>query len=262
MKNSLKIFKKEIKEVLKNRSIWLPILAISIMFSVLFPAGLTISMDSLLDDPETTNFVAKVLQNTGNVQEVFLQFIIKQFMIFLLLIPAMLPSLIAPASVVLEKESNTLEPLIATPIKTWELLFGKTLTSMVPSFAVSFINFILITAVVDILAYIRFGLTPLPTLEWFIVTFILSPIISFIITMASVIISSKSTDIRSAQGIGAVVIFPIYAVIGLQLAGLFLLDIKYLLIGCLVLLAVCPLVLKLAVRVFDRENILTRWKMK
>ena len=262
MKNSLKIFKKEIKEVLKNRSIWLPILAISIMFSVLFPAGLTISMDSLLDDPETTNFIAKVLQNTGNVQEVFLQFIIKQFMIFLLLIPAMLPSLIAPASVVLEKESNTLEPLIATPIKTWELLFGKTLTSMVPSFAVSFINFILITAVVDILAYIRFGLTPLPNVEWFIVTFILSPIISFIITMASVIISSKSTDIRSAQGIGAVVIFPIYAVIGLQLAGLFLLDIKYLLIGCLVLLAVCPLVLKLAVRVFDRENILTRWKMK
>jgi len=262
MKNSLKIFKKEIKEVLKNRSIWLPILAISIMFSVLFPAGLTISMDSLLDDPETTNFIAKVLHNTGNVQEVFLQFIIKQFMIFLLLIPAMLPSLIAPASVVLEKESNTLEPLIATPIKTWELLFGKTLTSMVPSFAVSFINFILITAVVDILAYIKFGLTPLPTLEWFIVTFILSPIISFIITMASVIISSKSTDIRSAQGIGAVVIFPIYAVIGLQLAGLFLLDIKYLLIGCLVLLAVCPLVLKLAVRVFDRENILTRWKMK
>jgi len=262
MKNSLKIFKKEIKEVLKNKSIWLPILAISIMFSVLFPAGLTISMDSLLDDPETTNFVARVLQNTGNVQEVFLQFIIKQFMIFLLLVPAMLPSLIAPASVVLEKESNTLEPLIATPIKTWELLFGKTLTSMVPSFAVSFINFILITAVVDILAYIRFGLIPLPTLEWFIVTFILSPIISFIITMASVIISSKSTDIRSAQGIGAVVIFPIYAVIGLQLAGLFLLNIKYLLIGCLVLLAVCPLVLKLAVRVFDRENILTRWKMK
>ncbi len=262
MKNSLKIFKKEIKEVLKNKSIWLPILAISIMFSVLFPAGLTISMDSLLDDPETTNFVARVLQNTGNVQEVFLQFIIKQFMIFLLLVPAMLPSLIAPASVVLEKESNTLEPLIATPIKTWELLFGKTLTSMVPSFAVSFINFILITAVVDILAYIRFGLIPLPTLEWFIVTFILSPIISFIITMASVIISSKSTDIRSAQGIGAVVIFPIYAVIGLQLAGLFLLNIKYLLIGCLILLAVCPLVLKLAVRVFDRENILTRWKMK
>jgi len=48
----------------------------------------------------------------------------------------------------------------------------------------------------------------------------------------------------------------------MQLAGLFLLNIKYLLAGCLVLLAVCPLVLKLAIRVFDRENILTKWKMK
>ncbi len=262
MKNSLKIFKKEIKEVIKNRSIWLPVLAISIMFSVLFPAALTFSLDSFLDDPETANFIARVFQDTANIQEVFLQFITKQFMIFLLLVPAMLPSLIAPASVVLEKESNTLEPLIATPIKTGELLFGKTLTSMVPSFAVSLINFILITIVVDILAYIRFGIIPLPTLEWFVVAFILSPVISFIITMVSIIISSKSTDIRSAQGIGALIIFPIYAIIGMQIAGLFLLNIRYLVIGCLILAAICPLVLKLAIRIFDRENILTKWKMK
>ena len=41
---------------------------------------------------------------------------------------------------------------------------------MMPSFAISFINFVLITVIVDTLAYIRFGLVPLPTLEWFIVT--------------------------------------------------------------------------------------------
>jgi ABC-2 type transport system permease protein len=98
--------------------------------------------------------------------------------------------------------------------------------------------------------------------EWVIVAFLLSPILSFILTMASIIVSSRSTDIRSAQGIGAVIIIPIYLVIGLQLAGFFLLNITYLLIGCLVLLAVCPLVLRLAVKIFDRENILTRWKMK
>jgi ABC-2 type transport system permease protein len=80
--------------------------------------------------------------------------------------------------------------------------------------------------------------------------------------MASIIVSSKSTDIRAAQGIGAVIILPIYLVIGLQLAGFFLLNITYLLIGCFVLIAICPLVLRLAVKIFDRENILTRWKMK
>lgn len=262
MNNALRIFKKEIKEVLKNRSIWLPILAVSIMFSVIFPGIMTFTLDSFVKDPDTASFVARVFQSTDNVQVALMQFIIKQFMIFLLLIPAMLPSLIAPASIVLEKESNTLEPLIATPIKTSELLLGKTLTSMVPSFTITLINFVLITVVIDVLGYMKLKMLLLPTPEWFVVTFILSPIISFIITMISIIISSKSTDIRSAQGLGAAVIFPIYAIIGAQIGGLFLLNIKYLLLGCLVLALICPLVLKLAIRVFDRENILTKWKMK
>jgi len=262
MKNSIKIFRKEIKEIIKNRSIWLPILAVSLMFSVIFPAILVFSLDSIVKDPDTANFIAKIFQNVGNVELAMLDFMIKQFMIFLLLIPAMLPSLIAPAAIVLEKESNTLEPLLATPIRTGELLFGKTLTSMVPSFAISLIDFILITAVVDTIGYTKFKIIPLPTWEWFVVTFVLSPAISFIITMISIIISSKSTDIRSAQGIGAVVIFPIYAVIGMQIGGLFLINVKFILITCAVLLAICPLVLRMAVKIFDRENILTKWKMK
>ena len=262
MNNALKIFKKEIKEVLKNRAIWLPILVVSVIFSVIFPGIITYALDALVKDPDTAGFVARVFQNTDNVQVALMQFIIKQFMIFLLLIPAMLPSLIAPASIVLEKESNTLEPLIATPIKINELLLGKTLTSMVPAFTVTLINFVLITIVIDVLGYMKLKMLLLPTLEWFVVTFLLSPILSFIITMISIIISSRSTDIRSAQGLGAAVIFPIYAIIGAQIGGLFLLNIKYLLLGCLVLALVCPLVLRFAIKVFDRENILTKWKMK
>jgi ABC-2 type transport system permease protein len=262
MKNASRIFRKEIKEILKNRSIWLPILAVSIIFSVVFPAALTLGLEGMIKDPDVADFIKRVFQGTDNIQLAMLQFMIKQFMVFLLLIPAMLPSLIAPASIVLEKESNTLEPLIATPIKTSELLLGKTLTSLIPSFAISFIDFVLITIIIDSIAYTRFKLIPLPTWDWAVVTFILSPVISFIITMICLIVSSKTADIRSAQGIGAVVIFPIYAVIGLQIAGLFFLNIKYLLIVCVVLIAVCPIVLKLAIKIFDRENILTKWKMK
>lgn len=262
MKNATIIFKKEIKEILKNRSIWLPILAISIVFSAFFPAALTGGLEKMVKDPDAVDFIERVFRDTSNLQLVMLQFIIKQFIVFLLLIPAMLPSLIAPASIILEKENNTLEPLIATPIKTGELFLGKALTSLIPSFAVSFINFLLIIIIVDSIAYTKFKLLPLPTWDWAVATFILSPVISFIITMICLIVSSKTVDIRSAQGIGSVVIFPIYAVIGLQIAGLFLLNVKYLIIVCFVLIAVCPIVLRLAIKIFDRENILTKWKMK
>jgi len=262
MKKAGIIFKKEIKEVIRNKNIWLPILIITAIFSIAMPLFIILGSSSLLSDEDTINFINKMFGQVDDPIRVLIGFALKQLLIFLLIIPAMVPSLIAPSSIIMEKENNTLEPLLATPIKTSELLLGKSLTAWVPAFIISTINFIILTVVVDIAAFIKLGYAPLPNIEWVIVAFLLSPILSFILTMASIIVSSRSTDIRAAQGIGAVIIFPIYLIIGLQLAGLFLLNITYLLIGCVILLAVCPLVLKLAVKIFDRENILTRWKMK
>ncbi len=262
MKKAIIIFKKEIKEVIRNKNIWLPILIVTAVFSIAMPLLFILGSGPVLRDEDTINFLNKAFGQVDDPMKVLIGFILKQLLIFLLMIPAMVPSLIAPSSVIMEKENNTLEPLLATPIKTSELLLGKSLTAWVPAFIMSTISFIILTIVVDIAAFIKLGYAPLPTAEWVVVAFVLSPILSFIMTMASIIVSSRSTDIRSAQGIGAIIIFPIYLIIGLQVAGFFLLNITYLLIGCLVLLAICPLVLKLAVKVFDRENILTRWKMK
>jgi len=262
MKNSLVIFKKEIKEVLRNKNIWMPILIITVIFSIGLPLAFIFASEPILNDEDTLNFISKMFGQVEDPLKVLIGFALKQLLIFLLVIPAMVPSLIAPASVIMEKENNTLEPLLSTPIKTSDLLLGKTLTALVPAFTISTINFLILTIVVDVAAYIKLGYAPLPTAEWVIVAFLLSPILSFILTMAGIIVSSRSTDIRSAQGIGVVVILPIYLIIGLQLAGFFLLNIFYLLAGCLVLLIACPFVLKIAVKIFDRENILTNWKVK
>ena len=262
MKKAGIIFKKEIKEVIRNKNIWLPILIVTAIFSIAMPLILILGSSSILKDEDTINFINKMFGQVGDPLKVLIGFALKQLLIFLLILPAMVPSLIAPSSVIMEKENNTLEPLLATPIKTSELLLGKSLTALVPALVISTINFIILTIVVDIAAFIKLGYAPLPNAEWVIVAFLLSPILSFILTMASIIVSSRSTDVRAAQGIGAVIIFPIYLIIGLQLAGFFLLNTTYLLIGCLILLAVCPLVLRLAVKIFNRENILTRWKMK
>ena len=49
MKNSIIIFKKEIKEVIKNKNIWLPILIITIIFSIVMPLIVTTVSGSILD---------------------------------------------------------------------------------------------------------------------------------------------------------------------------------------------------------------------
>lgn len=261
MKNATTIFKKEIKEVIRNKSIWAPALILSLLFALMLPLALLLGADSLLEDKSAAALFERFFAGMDMYESLVL-FASKQMLVFLLLVPAMLPSLIAPASILLEKENRTLEPLLATPVTTSQLLLGKSLSSIVPSFALSTINFILLTAAIDIVTYRRLGYLLLPNLEWVIVAFVLAPLIAFLITMLSLIVSSKTTDVRSAQGIGAVIIFPIYATIGLQIGGFFLLNIWYLLLGCLFFAVLCPVFLKITIKVFDRENILTKWKMK
>lgn len=261
MKNALIIFKKEIKEVIRSKSVWVPSIILSLIFAVIMPVVLSVGSGSLLKNPDTAKLLSKILAGYDPFTALVM-FLSKQLLIFLLLVPAMIPSLIAPTSITLEKESRTLEPLLATPVKTSELLLGKTLTSIIPAFVISTFNFILLSVTIDIISFPKLGYIFLPNTEWLITAFILSPAISFIITMVSITISSRTTDVKSAQGIGSAVILPIYAIVGMQIVGLFVLNSVYLLIASLVLIALCPIFLKLAIRVFDRENILTKWKYK
>lgn len=163
MKNSLIIFRKEIKEIIRNKNIWLPILIITIMFSIIMPLTVSLVSGSIFEDEDTIKFMTKVFGDVEDPEKVFIGFLIKQFLIFLLMIPAMVPSLIAPASILMEKENNTLEPLLGTPIRTRELLFGKALTAMIPAFVISTINFLILTLVLDVTIYIKMGYIPLPT---------------------------------------------------------------------------------------------------
>src|SRR4030066_1096886 len=166
MKKALIIFRKEIKEIIKNKSIWLPVIIITAIFSNAMPLGFIIGSDSVLNDEDTLNFISKVFGSVDDPLRVLIGFMLKQLLIFLLMIPAMVPSLIAPSSIIMEKENNTLDPLLATPIKTSELLLGKTLTALVPAFVVSTTSFIILTVVVDAAALIKLGYAPLPTAEW------------------------------------------------------------------------------------------------
>jgi ABC-2 type transport system permease protein len=76
----------------------------------------------------------------------------------------------------------------------------------------------------------------------------------------SIMVSSRVNDPRVAEQLSAVVILPLMAVFFGQIAGLFILNSTLVLIMCVVLLLVDILVIYLAIRLFQRETILTRWK--
>ena len=59
--------------------------------------------------------------------------LLSQFNFFLLIVPAMIANVFATLSIVEEKVTRTLEPLLATPVRTWELLVGKALSGAIPA---------------------------------------------------------------------------------------------------------------------------------
>ncbi|MDQ5827777.1 MAG: ABC transporter permease, partial [Chloroflexota bacterium] len=86
-----------------------------------------------------------------------------------------------------------------------------------------------------------------------------TPLLALITVAATVAISSRVNDPRTAQQISAVLILPIMLVFFGQMTGLLVLNPFVALVGAAVLALIAAFTVWLAVRLFQREAILTRW---
>jgi ABC-2 type transport system permease protein len=73
-------------------------------------------------------------------------------------------------------------------------------------------------------------------------------------------ISSRATDPRVAEQLSAVVVVPIILLIVGQSAGLIIIDRTLVLLAAGALITIDAILVYLAVKLFQREQILTRWK--
>jgi ABC-2 type transport system permease protein len=166
---------------------------------------------------------------------------------------------LASHSVIGEKQSRALEPLLATPVTTTELLLSKVLAAALPALALEVIAFALYLAGIRLLAAPGvFGVLVSP--RTFLVVLLLGPLATLIALQLAVIASSRAGDPRTAQQIGTIVILPIVGILVAQGIGLFWLTVPVILIAAGALFAAWVVLLLFGAAVFDRERILTRWK--
>ena len=185
-------------------------------------------------------------------------FAVQQFLAFFLLMPAYIPLSIATFSIIGEKQARTLEPVLATPIRTVELLAGKAIAALVPGVLAGWLTYVAFVA----LASVVYG----PSLfgvvtdsSWLAGVFVLGPAVGLSSVVAGVIVSSRVNDPRVAQQIGGIIIVPIIAVTLLQATGTLLVGAAGMLLAAIVLV-VSLVGLRIGVALFDREAILTRWR--
>jgi len=182
-----------------------------------------------------------------------------QFLVLLVLTPVAGSMSVAAYSVIGEKQARTLEPLLATPLTTFELLAAKVLGSLLPALMLTLACFGVYIAGVALFAQPGVFLALLTPTSLAIV-FVLGPLAALAALQLAVCVSSRVNDARSAQQIGALIILPIAALLVLQLTGSFLLTIPVIAFIALALAGVNVSLMLFGIALFDRESILTRWK--
>lgn len=128
-------------------------------------------------------------------------------MLYLLLIPAVVPATLSAHSVVGEREQGTLEPVLITPIKREEFLIGKALAALIPTVALAYVMFGIFLSLTAILAD-HIVAADIFTAKHLLIQFLFSPLLASWSIWVGIAISSRASDVRVAQQLGTLASLP------------------------------------------------------
>ena len=261
------LLRKELEDIGQNRALFMPAVLTGIV-SILLPFFIAIIVPALagerLSDSSDFEIALELYRDQPALADLTPEgaiqaWIFQQFLVLLVLTPVAGSMSVAAYSVIGEKQARTLEPLLATPLTTFELLMAKVLGALLPALALTVACFAAYLGGVALVAepgVYRALLTPASLA----LILVLGPLASLAALQLAVCVSSRVNDARSAQQIGALVVLPIAGLLVLQLTGTFQLTLPVIASLALLLTAANAGLMLLGIALFDRESILTRWK--
>jgi ABC-2 type transport system permease protein len=183
---TLAIFHKELREYRRNRLIVVTMVILPVIF-IAIPIVLIFTASHSESSTQLENSIGAEL-------------------LFMLVIPAMIPSTLASYSVVGERDQGTLEPVLTTPIRSEEFAIGKALAVLVPTLVISYVAF---------LVYLACALFAHPSVtsavfgsSHLLILLLFTPLLASWSIWAGIAISTRSSDVRVAQSLGTFASFP------------------------------------------------------
>lgn len=245
------VTRKDLSVFRKNKYVLSSLIAMPIILGVVLPIIFIFALNTQITSGELPReqVLAAVNQIVGLATMYFV------------LIPAILPSIIASYSFVGEKIEKSLEPLLATPTTDGELLLGKSLASFIPCMVVTYVGAAISAIIIDFWSITtpQIATIIIPNPYWLLVIGAIAPLACIMSVEANIIVSSKVNDIRAAQQLGGLVVLPlifvvIFASTSAQLSLILALAV-------IIALAIADIALfYLSKATFQREEILTKWK--
>ena len=242
LSQALIVASKDLSVFTKKRNILYSVFIVPMIVAILFPV-----------------VVHYILQKGVTADEFAV--LLPAFSFFFVILAGMTPSTIASYTVVGEKVEKSFEPLLVTPTTDGEILLGKGVAAVIPPLGAILLGSGVFMALVDFETAGMLGHLFYPNWNAALVFFLMVPLATVLSVEWSVFVSSRVSDVRIAQQLGALVVLPLAGIyVGGELGVVQLGDASTLL-AISGIFAVIDLLFLYAVRaVFQREQILTRWK--
>jgi ABC-type Na+ efflux pump permease subunit len=193
-------------------------------------------------------------------EEIFQAALANEFMLLFLILALPLPVAMAAYSVVGEKRDRSLEPLLATPVTIPELLFAKGVASLIPGVLSTWLCFVIYLLVARVLVLSDAVYSAIFNVTWLLAMFVVVPLLTLLSVCLGLMVSSRTNDPRAAEQLNTFVILPILVLFFSQLVGIAVVNTLTILILAGLIVIVDLILLRLAVSLFQRETILTRWR--
>ncbi len=257
------IMRKEWADTLRNKLIlyviiFVPLVMTAIPIILLFVTGS--APVNLGDLEEMRGMLNNPLFAGMDPREAIQSVLASNMLVLFLIMPLMVPVTIASYSIVGEKITRSLEPLLATPITTSRLLIGKSLAAALPGVLMTWLCYAVFLIVARFLAVSDRVFSVFIAPMWLIVMLILVPLLTILAVSVGVIISSRVNDPRAAEQLGALVILPFMILFIGAFTGIILLNATTFVITSLIVAVIDLGLVIVGTRLFQRETILTRWK--
>lgn len=263
MKQIRTIVAKEWADVLRNKMVFYVVVLVPLLLTAIPVVMLYILGHSPVSQSDYEE-MRRMLQNpifAGlTPAEAMQSALASNFLVLFLMMPLMVPVTIAAYSIVGEKLARSLEPLLATPITTTQLLLGKGLAAALPGIIMAwfsygvFLIFARFFSVSD--RVFRVFVNPM----WLVAMFVLAPLLTVLAVSFGIIVSSRVNDPRAAEQLGALLILPLMILFIGPLTGFIMLNSTTFLLAAAAVALLNVVMGYVGVKLFQRETILTRWK--
>jgi len=190
------IFRKELRDYRRNRFVLVFTMAVLPLIFIVVPIAELLTIKATLSSARLDTRIGLAL-------------------LYLLLIPAIVPSALAAYSVVGEREQGTLEPVLTTPIRSEEFLLGKATAALVPTLVIAYAMFGIFLLATSIFAQPGVSSAVFKG-SHLLVQLLFTPLLAGWSIWVGVAISTRSSDVRAAQQLGLIASLPPLVIVALM----------------------------------------------